>query len=133
MRWIVVLPISLTVSITIGLLVKSAFNERTFSLEHIILSIVHPQGVMGFFWERAFAVFTFVGLCAWITPGRSRVPVVLSALLASVYAIPIQDASWPLATPFYVTAIVGIVFGCISGTIFGFWLRRRRKTHEESA
>ena len=127
-RWLIFLPVAAIAAVATGFSVASLFPERSFSPDHVMLSIVHPRGLAGFILARFAAVVVFVLLGSLLAPGSGRKVVVVLALLGGVYSMPLP--TWPGGDvpQFFGASIAGALIGCAVGMLLAFHLRPRRSS-----
>lgn len=128
LRWLLFLPVAAIAAVATGFAVASLFPTGSFHPDHVMLSIVHPRGLAGFILPRFLAVTVFMLLGSLLAPGSGRKVVIVLAVLAGVYSVPVP--TWPGADvpEFFSASVAGAFVGCAVGMLLGFHLRRRRSS-----
>lgn len=129
LRWLIFVPAATMLAVACSFGITSLMPSRTYSEEHLLLSLVSPRGLAPFFLERFVPVVLFVVIGAMLAPTQGRKVVVVLGVLGGVFGWPFgPQYSLAGGSVFYAAASFGTLLGCAVGLLIAFqWQTKRRK------
>lgn len=129
LRWLLFIPVAAISAVACSFGIASLMPSRSYSEEHLILSLVSPRGLAPYILERFVPVALFVVIGAMLAPTHGRKVVVALGVLGGVFGWPFgSQYSLEGGSVFYAAASVGTLLGCAVGLLLAFrWQTKRRK------
>jgi hypothetical protein len=115
-----------------GFGISGFFPDRSYSEDHLLLSVVSPRGLAPYIVEHLIPVTLFVLIGTILAPSRGRKVVVLLGVLGGVFGWPFGPQYFLAGgSVFYAAAASGTLLGCAIGLPLSFqWQTKRRKAGE---
>lgn len=129
LRWLLFIPVAAILAIACSFGIASLMPFRSYSQEHLFLSLISPRGLAPYILERFIPVALFVVIGAMLAPTQGRKVIVTLGLLGGVFGWPFgPQYSLEGGSVFYAAASFGTLVGCAVGLLLAFqWQTKRRK------
>jgi hypothetical protein len=130
LRWLIFIPVATSLAVACGFVISRLLPSRSYSEEHLFLSLISPRGLAPYVLERVVPVALFVLVGTMLAPSRGRIVVSVLGVLGGVFGWPFgPEYSLAGSSAFYAAASSGTLFGCAAGLLLAFqWQNRRRKS-----
>lgn len=131
LRWLLFIPVAATLAVACSFGIASLMPSRSYSEEHLFLSLISPRGLAPYILERFVPVALFVLIGAMLAPARRRKVVVGLGVLGGVFGWPFgPQYSLEGSSMFYAAASLGTLLGCATGLLLAFQWQTKRKKEE---
>jgi hypothetical protein len=129
LRWLIFIPVAAALAVACSFGIASLMPSRSYSEEHLFLSLISPRGLAPYVLERFIPVALFILIGAMLAPSHGRKVVVVLGVLGGVFGWPFgPQYSLEGGSMFYATASLGTLLGCAVGLLLAFqWQAKRRK------
>jgi hypothetical protein len=128
LRWATFIPLAAILAIACSFGIGSLLPFRSYSAEHLLLSLVSPRGLAPFILERMVPVALFVVVGTMLAPTQGRKVVIVLGILGGIFGAPFgPQYELEGGSAFFAAAAFGSTMGCGIGLLLAFqWQALRR-------
>lgn len=129
LRWLIFIPVAATLAVVCSFGIGSLMSSRSYSEEHLFLSLVSPWGLAPFILERLIPVALFVVIGTVLAPSQGRKVVVVLGVLGGIFSGPFGPRyELEGGSAFFAAASLGSILGCAIGLLLAFQFQTKRRT-----